>query len=250
MAMSQTFVSSNTVQPSEYNMDDEDERWLHAWNERLARGGLKQPISEDKFEEMIEYFERWSSEMGVSAAGEFPRFSRYGKSLAQPVPGGSLARKCPSGLGLFSTNPATSGTPFSGNSSWLNPLVQSGHLPWAGGLKDVMSPGRQGMVSSSILLGSIGKSSASAASTVCFHTLISDNERKISNSAVDAVCERPSEGSLGKPVEPFSLEKLSDDCCICNGGEDDENNPVCVLKILECFISSGSFQLAVITMQC
>lgn len=226
MVMLQTFVSSSTVQPSEYDMDDEDERWLHTWNKRLTRGGLKQPISEDKFEEMIEYFER-SAEMVVFVGGNFPGFSHYGKSLAQPLSGDALPRTCPSGLGLLNINPATSGTPVSGNSPTLNKAaVRPEHPPRAGALKGVLNSKRQAMMSSSNLVDRIGRNSASPASTVRHHTLISENERIISNSAVEAVCERPSEGLLRKPLESSALEKFSDDCCICNGGEDEENNPV------------------------
>ena len=232
------------MQPSEYDMDDEDERWLHAWNKQLAQGGLKQPISEDKFEEIIEYFERRYTEMDLSAVGGFPGFPRCGKSLAEPVPNGSLLRTCPSRLGLLSTNPATLCTPVSRNSPRLDlPAARSGHSPWTGGLTDVLSSRRQALVSSSIRVGSIEKSAASPASTVRFHSLISENERNISNSVVDAVCERPSEASLRKPFESFALEKLFDDCCICNGGEDDENNPVCMIMNLECFGSSGFFSV-------
>lgn len=246
----QTFVSSSTVQPSEYDMDDEDERWLHAWNKRLARSVSKQPISEDKFEEMIEYFERRSAEMIVSAVGVFSGFPHCGKSLTQPLGGGFLPRTCPSGLGSLSTNPATSGTPVSGNSPTLNPpALQPGHHSLAGGLKNVLNSLRQVMVSSSIRVDSIGRSPACPASIVHYHTLVAENERNPSNSDVDGVCERPSEGSLRKSVEPSSLEKLSDDCCICNGGEDDENNPVWLLINLQCFSSSGSFRGALITMQ-
>ncbi|KAG0593982.1 hypothetical protein M758_UG037500 [Ceratodon purpureus] len=219
-----TFVGLNTVQPLEYDMDDEDEKWLHTWNKRLARGGLKQLISEDKFEEVIEYFERRSTEMDVCGVGDVPGFSYGGKSLAQPVPGGYLPRTSPSGLGSLSSKQVTSGTPVSGNSSMLNPpVLQSVHPPRS----SVLSPGRQAMASSSIRVGSIGKSSPYPANTVRFHTLISEKKRDISNSAV---CEKTCEGLLRKPFEPFVLEKLSDDCCICNGGEDDEDNPVYTCK--------------------
>ncbi|KAG0571658.1 hypothetical protein KC19_VG031600 [Ceratodon purpureus] len=222
-----TFVSSSTVQPSEYDMDDEDERWLHAWNKRLARNGSKQSMSEDKFEEMIEYFERRSAEMIVSAARVFPGFPHSGKCLAQPLGVGFLPRTCPLGLGSLSTNPATLGTPVSGYSPTLTAsTLQPGGHSLVNGFRNVLSSKRHVTVSSSIRVDS-NRSASSPTSMGRDHTLISENERNPSNSVEDAICERPSDGSLRKSFEASALEN---ECCICNGGEDDENNPVYTCK--------------------
>lgn len=40
-------------------MDDEDERWLYLWNKWFVVVGLNQLIFEDKFEEIIEFLERF-----------------------------------------------------------------------------------------------------------------------------------------------------------------------------------------------
>jgi len=112
-------------------MDDEDERWLLAWNKRLARGGLKQPISEDKFEEIIEYFERMYAQMEADPAGDFPGLLDCQNSLAHSVPGSSLPSTSPSGLGCLSANPATQGIPVPENAPALNPSrIRSGCSPW------------------------------------------------------------------------------------------------------------------------
>uniref|UniRef100_A0A7I4ABP8 PHD-type domain-containing protein n=1 Tax=Physcomitrium patens TaxID=3218 RepID=A0A7I4ABP8_PHYPA len=78
---------SHTVRPSDYDMDDEDERWLHAWNKQLASVGLKQPISEDKFEEIIEFFERKATQLDPIPAADV---------LGHSIPGGSLRIVSPS----------------------------------------------------------------------------------------------------------------------------------------------------------
>jgi hypothetical protein len=216
-------------------MDDEDERWLLAWNKRLIRGGLKQPISEDKFEEMIEYFERMYAETEVAPAGDFPGFPDCQKSSAHSVPGSSLPSTSPSGLGCLSTNPVTPDILVPENAPALNPpRIRSGHRPWTGSLKDVSSSGKQVVLSSAIRVDSIGGESTSPASTVLFHTLTSENDRNICKSVADIVTGKPVEGSLQKSFEPPIRQNSSDGCCICNGGEDDENNPVSLLLYLVC----------------
>lgn len=225
------------MRASDYDMDDEDERWLHAWNKRLTRGGLNQPISEDKFEEMIEYFERMYAQMEAAPGGDLSGFPDRQKSLAHSVPGSSLPSTSPSGLGFLSINPAaTSGIPVPENSAALNPpRIRFGHYPWSDGFKDVSSSGNQVVVFSVVQVHSIGKQSASPANTVLFHMLSSEHERNICKSVADTVTEKPSEGSLQKSFKPPAAEhQPSDDCCICNGGEDDETNPVSLLLYLMC----------------
>lgn len=129
--------TSKAVRRSDYDMDDDDERWLLAWNKRLARGGLKQPVTEDKFEEMIEYFERKYAQMEVAEAGGSPSLSDWQNSPAQTVPGGAVPRTSPSGLGYLSINPDTPGTAVS-NTTLASSLSRM-PLQRPGGLNDMSS---------------------------------------------------------------------------------------------------------------
>lgn len=45
-------------------------------------------------------------------------------------------------------------------------------------------------------------------------------------NVAETVTGNPNEGSLQKSLKPPAEERPSDDCCICNGGEDDATNPV------------------------
>lgn len=224
----QTLISSTTVR--DYDMDDEDERWLHAWNKRLARGVLKQPISEDKFEEIIEYFERIHAQMEVAPAEDFPGFPVCQQSSAHSVPGSSLPSTSQSGLGCLSIRPAGTGVPVPENAPASNPSsVRSRHPPWTGGLKDVPISGNKVLASSAIPVKIVGGESGSPVSTVIYRTLTSENERNICKSMIDTVAEKTSEDSLLKSFRAPTQQNPSDGCCICNGSEDDEDNPVSVL---------------------
>uniref|UniRef100_A0A7I4A9M5 PHD-type domain-containing protein n=1 Tax=Physcomitrium patens TaxID=3218 RepID=A0A7I4A9M5_PHYPA len=202
---------SHTVRPSDYDMDDEDERWLHAWNKQLASVGLKQPISEDKFEEIIEFFERKATQLDPIPAADV---------LGHSIPGGSLRIVSPSGI-----NQANLGVTVPENVPVLNPsILRSGHT-WSAGEGAVASSSIQGDV--------IEREPASPASTVRLHTWASENEKNTCKFVVDTVSKRPSERSLQKSFDPRLLNS-SDDCCICNGGKVEENKPVNTCK--QCFV--------------
>uniref|UniRef100_A0A7I4E7R5 PHD-type domain-containing protein n=1 Tax=Physcomitrium patens TaxID=3218 RepID=A0A7I4E7R5_PHYPA len=202
---------SSTARQSDYDMDDEDERWLHSWNKRLAAAGSNQPISEDKFEEIIELLER-SAQLEATPTVD---------DLGQPVSGGTLPNTSPSDI-----NPATSGVPVLENAPTLSTsTVRSGHHPQTGG--------RQKISTSSIRYDCLGGVSTSPTSAVRFHSWTSKNEKIICKTVADTVIKRPSERLLQKSFEPLS-QKSTDDCCVCNEGENDKNNPVYTCK--NCFM--------------
>jgi hypothetical protein len=209
-------------------MDDEDEKWLHSWNQRLTQAGLQQSLSEDKFEEIIEFLERASAELSI----ENPIASCQGHPATHqsPVPSLSpsiLPGTSSSALGISNATSATPGGRVSKSPVVNLPILLSGHPPRSVRGNDLLNSGRKAKGYLSTI------ESISPASAIQVNTRISE---------IDSMLERAEAGPSGKSFEAPAL-KPSDDCCICNGGEDDENNPVCmfVLKFVLSSIERPSF---------
>lgn len=216
--------------PSDYDMDDEDEIWLRAWNDRLNQAGLQQSLSEDKFEEIIEYLERALAQMPEEVQGAtFLPFtlgaksylSAPSKSFAPPLVGSTATGLVPSTAITYS-----SGSQVPPTASKLNPTtLRTGHPPRSGKAKDLRRS--KGQVIPAAKDVTVARDAASPASTIQVHTGTSVVEGSPRTPA-DALAQRTLEGSSERSFEnpENGLQKPLDECCICNGGEDDENNPV------------------------
>lgn len=209
-------------------MDDEDEKWLHSWNHRLSQAGLQQMLSEDKFEEIIEFLERASAELLI----ENPVASSQGHLVAHqsPIPSFSpsvLPGISSSALGISNTTSVTPGGRVSKVPVVNLPMVLSRHPPRSVHGNDLHNSGRKVKGYQSTI------DSISHAGTIQVDNKISE---------IDSMLERAEVGPSGKSFEAPTL-KPSDDCCICNGGEDDENNQVCmfVLNLVSSSIERPSF---------
>lgn len=203
-------------------MDDEDEKWLHSWNQRLSQAGLHQSLSEDKFEEIIEFLERASAEL--SNENPVPSCQGHPAAHQSPVPSLSpsvLPGTSSSALGISNTTSVTPGGRVSKVPVVNLPMVLSGHPPRSVRGNDLHNSGRK------------AKGYQSTIDSISHASAIQANYRI---SEIDSMLERAEADPSGKSFEAPAL-KPSDDCCICNGGEDDENNPVCMF-VLNLFSSS------------